>query len=442
MAFEGNVLIGAAPLLVQFSDTTVGNIAAWYWTFGDGETSTDQNPTHLYPGSGRYDVTLEVTYVDTTTELFEEDTYILVDSNYLEANTKCLRYATEQSEGYGWSEFDGDNIAIPMHNNGAMTIVDDVGQKRDLIIDINDFGIYEIDTCDRFINLLPSPVDKDIEEVSWEKWERETVFDQTEENRRIKHEDSHIGIRPSTPAHRGAPGYTATGLRAAQSISLDAYANGEKIVPVASSGKIIEDGEITFTNMSVNENRVQMVIKGTAGQVCITNHVHNFLGVIGSPEPAKRLAGDYDIQKELATGKVLWITRGIRPLLSRCTGITLNGGTVSVILGPDSRYSGFTCTENILCDNPVVATEGTIVLWSKDTNLITGMADWSTYGAAKNGWTLYYKKFSTGIPEGVEILAGSKFDIRIYSKIVSDAAIAELYNNIVLFEGKKVLPGF
>ena len=442
MSFTGSALIGAAPLLVQFNDITEGNIVSWSWTFGDGETSTEQNPTHLYSEPGRYDITLRVTYDDDETDLFEEDSYILVDAVDLEGKTKCLRYATEQSEGYGWSEFEGDNIAVPMHNNGAFTIEDDNGNRRDLIIDINDFGIWEIDTCDRYINSTASPVDKDTDEVSWEKWERETVFDQTEENRRIKHEDSHIGIRPSSSAHRGASGYTSTGQRTIQQVSIDAYANGEKVTPIAKTGKIVEDGEITFTRMNVNDNRVQMVIKGTAGQVQITNHVHNFLGIAGSPEPSKRLAGDYNVQKELATGKILWLSRGLRPLLNRCTGVILEGGTVSIIEGPDSRNSGFSCTENIDCDNPALPTEGTILLWSKDTNLITGITGWSTYGTAVDGWTLYYKTFFTGIAAGLEILAGSKCDIRIYNKIISEQAIEELYNNTVLFEGKKVLPGF
>jgi uncharacterized protein (TIGR03382 family) len=30
------------------------------WDFGDGQTSTDQNPVHVYAASGTYQVTLEV----------------------------------------------------------------------------------------------------------------------------------------------------------------------------------------------------------------------------------------------------------------------------------------------------------------------------------------------------------------------------------------------
>jgi PKD repeat protein len=34
------------------------NVTKWFWTFGDGDTSTLQNPTHAYTAAGNYTVTL------------------------------------------------------------------------------------------------------------------------------------------------------------------------------------------------------------------------------------------------------------------------------------------------------------------------------------------------------------------------------------------------
>jgi PKD repeat protein len=51
----------AAPLVVTFTDQSTGVITDWSWDFGDGETSTDQNPTHTYATHGDYLVTLTVT---------------------------------------------------------------------------------------------------------------------------------------------------------------------------------------------------------------------------------------------------------------------------------------------------------------------------------------------------------------------------------------------
>lgn len=51
-------------LPIQFTDSSeagTGNLASWLWDFGDGQTSTEQNPQHIYGDSGTYNVTLIVT---------------------------------------------------------------------------------------------------------------------------------------------------------------------------------------------------------------------------------------------------------------------------------------------------------------------------------------------------------------------------------------------
>jgi hypothetical protein len=46
--------------LVAFKDQSIGNITGWKWDFGDGATSTEQNPQHVYTRAGDFVVTLEV----------------------------------------------------------------------------------------------------------------------------------------------------------------------------------------------------------------------------------------------------------------------------------------------------------------------------------------------------------------------------------------------
>ena len=52
---------GTAPLRVRFTDLSTGEIESWAWDFGDGNTSTLQNPTNTYANPGTYDVSLEAT---------------------------------------------------------------------------------------------------------------------------------------------------------------------------------------------------------------------------------------------------------------------------------------------------------------------------------------------------------------------------------------------
>ncbi len=52
---------GKAPLAVQFTSTSTGTISSYQWNFGDGWTSTAQNPSHTYSTAGTYTATLTVT---------------------------------------------------------------------------------------------------------------------------------------------------------------------------------------------------------------------------------------------------------------------------------------------------------------------------------------------------------------------------------------------
>lgn len=59
-SFYAQPLSGTPPLTVDFTDTSTGDFDSWYWTFGDGETSTEQHPTHVYTAMGAFTVTLTV----------------------------------------------------------------------------------------------------------------------------------------------------------------------------------------------------------------------------------------------------------------------------------------------------------------------------------------------------------------------------------------------
>jgi PKD repeat protein len=58
--FTANITSGNAPLAVKFTDTSTGTTTNWTWDFGDGGTSTEQTPTHVYTTEGTYTVKLTV----------------------------------------------------------------------------------------------------------------------------------------------------------------------------------------------------------------------------------------------------------------------------------------------------------------------------------------------------------------------------------------------
>jgi len=51
---------GAIPLSVKFVDKSSENPKSWYWDFGDGTTSVERSPTHVYTNNGVYSVGLMI----------------------------------------------------------------------------------------------------------------------------------------------------------------------------------------------------------------------------------------------------------------------------------------------------------------------------------------------------------------------------------------------
>ncbi len=89
--FSANVFSGCAPLCVNFTDNSTivnpGNIIAWAWDFGDGNTSTTQSPLHCYTTPGNYTVILTAKTADGCENTITMTNYISVFVNPIAAFT-------------------------------------------------------------------------------------------------------------------------------------------------------------------------------------------------------------------------------------------------------------------------------------------------------------------------------------------------------------------
>jgi PKD repeat protein len=66
-AFTATPTSGTAPLVVSFTDNSTdgtSTITEWDWNFGDGNISTEENPTYEYATPGTFTVSLTVTSAD------------------------------------------------------------------------------------------------------------------------------------------------------------------------------------------------------------------------------------------------------------------------------------------------------------------------------------------------------------------------------------------
>ncbi len=84
--FYADTLEGLAPLQVQFIDSTIPIANSWQWDFGDGFTSTEQFPIHVYEHSGLYSVSLSVNTSTGCAVSKSRSEYIKVDFGVGEQN--------------------------------------------------------------------------------------------------------------------------------------------------------------------------------------------------------------------------------------------------------------------------------------------------------------------------------------------------------------------
>jgi len=76
--FSGSPTAGLPPVNVAFTDLTQNTVSSWAWDFGDGITSTLQNPLNQYNAPGLYTVKLTVTGPAGIDSMIKVD-YIQVD---------------------------------------------------------------------------------------------------------------------------------------------------------------------------------------------------------------------------------------------------------------------------------------------------------------------------------------------------------------------------
>ncbi len=100
-AFEaGPVLIGEAPLTVDFTDLSPYSPTTWSWDFGDGGGSSDQNPEHTYNDYGLKTVML------TVDDQFGNATEVLKNLIMITADT--MKFQSISAEP-------GEHIVVPVY---------------------------------------------------------------------------------------------------------------------------------------------------------------------------------------------------------------------------------------------------------------------------------------------------------------------------------------
>ncbi len=147
--------------VVSFTDNSNGVIASWHWTFGDGDSSSSQNPIHTYSLAGYYQACLTVE--DTSGCLADYCTYLYVqccNADFAYSISGATVHFENESCGYvfdfEWDFGDGNSSTMENPNHtyaaaGTYTVcfiaanIDSMGTCIDTIC--KNVTVYAGNTC-------------------------------------------------------------------------------------------------------------------------------------------------------------------------------------------------------------------------------------------------------------------------------------------------------
>jgi PKD repeat protein len=150
--FSGSPTSGNAPLNVDFTDQSNGIVTSWSWTFGDGGTSTAENPSHTYTSAGNYTVSLTVSNAGGSDTLTRTN-YITVStptitSIHVDSITVVAVKANKGQKG-GYAEVViVDNLGNPVQGASVTGSFSEDIDNSGLTVTTNPSGVAEFMTND------------------------------------------------------------------------------------------------------------------------------------------------------------------------------------------------------------------------------------------------------------------------------------------------------
>jgi uncharacterized membrane protein len=98
-----------APSAVQFSDNSEYAVS-YYWNFGDGDTSRDENPKHIYSKGGNYNVTLKISNATGESTLTKTVVINNAPTKLKITSLVLTAYPLTTTSGGGWDSGSGPDI--------------------------------------------------------------------------------------------------------------------------------------------------------------------------------------------------------------------------------------------------------------------------------------------------------------------------------------------
>lgn len=337
---------GVAPLEVNFSlvDAVV-KIVKWLWYFGDGSYSVEQNPKHTYIAPGLYTVSLTITdefgnvYTLTKPDYIFVYTYPIGADGLLSGYTDfCFKHAVKSSQGQGIMPI-GGRWLWPMIVASTAKGYTENHDNISLVINSDDMRIYRIGVPEVWVDREGS---YDEAEIPCEAMLPD-IKSRAGEHENVRHVETHVSMRSwDELRYRGKSGYTPDGFRNAQELSLEAFENGEQIVPTTKLREVQRGGDYAFMK-EVEAKRFQIKLKYTTSAFRTTRIASHCQEIDHRTPPQINDIPEKRWQREFITPD-MWFSRNKPAVnINRADGLAWTG-TGTPVTGPDQKVSGFNST--------------------------------------------------------------------------------------------------
>jgi PKD repeat protein len=338
-ALSASPTSGAAPLEVEFGSND-DETTTPHWDFGDGNTSDEDDPTHIFKMPGEYVVTLTLTDVFGNTSTAQTTIYVLemdytgtgVDQGInVSFTNRCLRTAVKPMEGVGMVEWGGVGMVWPTAYVGTCKGYTARNEAISLVQDNREGRIYRVGIRELWTDKTTAGYGGT--EIACRFRLKEHVAARGE-HITLEHVENHVHFRPWSDAYRGASGYDDRGLRSAFEVEERLFVDGEVITPALRLQNIPRAGDYCFRNVRQCDRQQLEIVTATSAWRCVG--IRQLINQLDQAKgPAEDYAQENQWQDEWAEMDVMIARDSLTPLLNRAAGVEATGAFDVLTTGPD-----------------------------------------------------------------------------------------------------------
>jgi PKD repeat protein len=340
MDFSANVGSGGAPLTVVFTCMATQTVYKYQWNFGDGRTSTEKEPVHIYRMPGVYTVSLTIEDENGNTYTTTHANFIYVYNweygtgagMHVADTTKCFRSAVRPLHGVGIVPYTGTYWIWPTAYTGTCRGFDDAGDTVSLVCHNRNGRFYRLGLQEQWTDRMDSYGGYEIT-GKFRLPERTAPIGEYVE---LEHVESHIHIRPWKESYRNASGYSSEGFRDNHAIHIQIYDDGEPTTPLAKLEDIDRYGDYVYRKrVEARRLQTEFLFETAAWRAVMVQEQYMPIDKKAGPEfdYPKEEQWQYEFRQP-----DLWISRDrMRPLYNRATGRAMTGTCDVLSTGPDGQ---------------------------------------------------------------------------------------------------------